>query len=168
MDETRKTNFFLLEERGRIHHLPRHRDVLSPFPGTHFSMTTTAKVFPPKPKVFPPRFDENALCDALLNIRLTPRRLLGILIDKFYPGWASYSKLRLCHKVGLVVNESRRLLNAPIRVPDAVDCLISSRPYWLASIGSRASRFNAESEVPLFTDFGNEKCARDLRKKLLN
>lgn len=85
-------------------------------------------------KVFPSKFSrlENTLRDALLNIRLTPRRLLGILIDKFYPGRASYSKL------GRVAPSARtnleppcayRLLNAPIRVPDAVDCLISSRPY---------------------------------------
>lgn len=86
-------------------------------------------------QVFPPR--ENTLRDALLNIRLTSRRLLGILIDKFYPGGrASYSKLRVKLPSRRTNLAPRRLLNAPIRVPDAIDCLISSRLYWLASISA--------------------------------
>lgn len=93
-------------------HLPQcrdatRRDALSPLLGTHFPLMTTTRTrttatttaggesFPFEAQVFPvPRFVENALRDALLNIRLTSRRLLGILIDKFYPGRASYSKLR--------------------------------------------------------------------------
>lgn len=53
--------------------------------------------FPPsKPKFSRGSFEKRSLCDALLNIRLTPQRRLRILIDKLYlsTNRASYSKLR--------------------------------------------------------------------------
>lgn len=46
------------------------------------------KVQVPPPPLFPGSRFVDALRDALLNIRLTSWRLLGILIDKFYPGGA--------------------------------------------------------------------------------
>lgn len=71
-------------ERGRNHHLPRCRDDALFAHARTLPDIGSAKVFPFETQVFPRFVEKRSLCDALLNIRLTPQRRLRILIDKLY------------------------------------------------------------------------------------